>query len=196
MAAHPFRGDLCLVPHAVNTESATIALRWIRNLPTNAWSPVNCRARDNSRIKFSRRTFYGEAASWDKRVPPELLALGREATESARLRVPDAPWDIFEIDTLVINRYSKGKGVAKHKDPPKWVPLVVGVTLYDDPYGPVSAMQFENGNPLDRLQLSTPHRSAYVFHGRAYTDATHARKPGAARQTGYLYSFTFRAYAP
>ena len=196
MATHPFRGDVCLVPHAVSADSAATALKWIRNLPANAWSPVNCRAKDNTRIKFSRHAFYGEAASWDKRVPPELLALGREATESARLKMPDAPWDTFEIDTLVINRYQKGKGVAKHKDPPKWVPLVVGVTLYDDAYGPLSAMQFENGSQFDRLQLVTPHRSAYVFHGRAYTDATHARKPSAARQRGYLYSFTFRAHAP
>ena len=180
-------------PQAVDEESARTALRWIRALPDQAWKPVNLRSRDCSRIKFSARSFYGESDAWATRVPPELLALGEEAKQQMRTIMPDAPWNDFEIDTLVLNRYPAGKGVGKHTDPPKWVPLVLGVTLCDDRFSPVSVMEFRNQRDV-RL-LPTPHRSAYVFHGKAYTDATHARKPCSKKQRGHVYSLTFRSYA-
>jgi len=190
------KDDTCLVPHAVSRDSARIALAWIKKLPDHAWSAVvQGRSKDRSRIKFSAQRFYNTAPSWDKRVPPELLVLGEEAVEAVRSRAPGAPWDNFEIDTLVLNRYSKGKGVAAHTDPDTWVPLVVGVTLYDNPEGGVvSAMRFTHDR--DALTLPTPHRSAYVFHSRAYAEpAKHARKPCSRGLQGYVYSFTFRSYA-
>lgn len=185
--------NTCLVPLAVSNDSVAIALKWIRNLDDSAWGAVNARSNDRSRIKFTSRHFYGEAEAWSTRVPPELMVLGQEAVEAARSKTPDAPWDKFAIDTLVLNRYHKGKGVSAHRDPSKWVPLVVGVTLYDDPFGPLSAMRFAEGR--ESLIVPTPHGSAYVFHGRAYTKATHARKKCAARQKGNVYSLTFRSYA-
>ena len=189
-----FKDDIVFAPHAVSNDSARVALQWIRKLPDEAWQPVNLRSKDRSRIKFSAQRFYGEADSWDTRVPPELLALGEEAVEAARAKAPDAPWDLFKIDTLVLNRYPKGKGVGKHHDPPKWVPLVLGVTLYDDPHNsPVNAMEF--AHQRDSLVVPTPHRSAYAFHGSAYWGATHARRPCSAKQKGNVYSLTFRAFA-
>ncbi len=189
-----WRQNVHTVSHAVSDDSAHGALRWIKNLPKEAWQPVDPRSRDCSRIKFSAQRFYGESDAWATRVPPELLALGEEAVERARTVVPGAPWDGFQIDTLVLNRYPAGKGVHKHKDPPKWVPLVLGVTLYEDACNsPVNAMEFADGR--DRRIVPTPHRSAYVFHGKAYTDATHARKPCSKKQKGNVYSLTFRAYA-
>jgi len=189
------RDNTCLVPHAVSPDSARIALAWIKKLPDHAWSAVvEGRSKDRSRIKFSAQRFFGKAPSWDKCVPPELLVLGEEAVEAARSRTPDAPWDDFGIDTLVLNRYPAKKGVNAHTDPPTWVPLVVGVTLYDDPEGGVvSAMKFTHER--DALTVPTPHRSAYVFHGRAYTEAKHARNPCGSRLRGHVYSFTFRSYA-
>ena len=71
-----FATDVVSVPHSVSNESARVALQWIRKLPDEAWQPVNLRSKDRSRIKFSSQRFYGEAESWDTRVPPELLALG------------------------------------------------------------------------------------------------------------------------
>lgn len=193
-ATPEYSNDLKLVAHAVSDDTARAALAWVRKLPDTAWERVDARSKDCSRIKFSEHHFYGEAnASWGRRVPPELLLLGHEAVEAARRKVPDAPWKDFQIDTLVLNRYVKKKGVRYHKDPPKWVPLVIGVTLYDDPDGPVSVMQFDN-RVHEVVNITTPHRSAYVFHGRAYTDAMHARKPCAARQTGFVYSLTFRSF--
>jgi hypothetical protein len=187
--------ETCLVPHAVSHESARIALAWIKKLPDHAWSAVvEGRSKDRSRIKFSAQRFFGRAPSWDTRVPPELLVLGEEAVEAARSRAPDAPWENFEIDTLVLNRYRAKKGVAAHKDPETWVPLVVGVTLYDNPEGGVvSAMKFTHQR--NAHTMPTPHRSAYVFHSRAYTEAEHARKPCGSRLQGHAYSFTFRSYA-
>ena len=168
--------DLKLIPLAVSDETTRAALKWVRKLPDKAWAAVNARSKDRSRIKFSAHHFYGEAGAWGRRVPPELLLLGHEAVEAARRKVPDAPWNDFQIDTLVLNRYPKNKGVGYHRDPPKWVPLVIGVTLYDDPYGPLSIMQFDN-RVHKVMDITTPHRSAYVFHGRAYTEAMHSRKP-------------------
>ena len=196
MAAYTpaFAEDLKLIPLAVSDDTARAALKWVRKLPDKAWAAVNARSKDRSRIKFSAHHFYGEADAWGRRVPPELLLLGHEAVEAARLKVPDAPWNDFQIDTLVLNRYPRNKGVGYHRDPPKWVPLVIGVTLYDDPYGPLSVMQFQVGGQKE-VGVTTSHRSAYVFHGRAYTDAMHSRKPGVARQKGNVYSFTFRSKA-
>ena len=189
------RDDTCLVPHAVNRDSARIALAWIKKLPDHAWSAVvQGRSKDRSRIKFSAQRFFDRAPSWDTQVPPELMVLGEESVEAARSRAPDAPWENFEIDTLVLNRYPAKKGVAAHTDPETWVPLVVGVTLYDDPEGGVvSAMRFTHER--DALTMPTPHCSAYVFHSRAYTEAKHARKPCGSKLKGHVYSFTFRSYA-
>lgn len=185
------------VPRAVTEDSAHAALRWIKKLPKEAWKPVDLRSKDCSRIKFTARFFHAASDAWATRVPPELLSLGEEAMERARTVVPGAPWEDFQIDTLVLNRYPAGKGVAKHKDPEQWVPLVLGVTLYEDAYNsPVNAMEFADERDKRHKRLvPTPHRSAYVFHGQAYTDATHARKPCSKRQKGNVYSLTFRAYA-
>lgn len=189
-----FSEDVALAPHAVSAESARSVLKWLRGRPESAWAPVNPRSKDRTRLKFGHSGFYGTNEGWSPHIPTDLLTLGNEALAVAQNVVQGAPWDTFgAIDTVVVNRYTAGKGVGKHKDPPRWVPLVIGVTLCDDPYGPVSAMQFENGQ--ERTQVATPHRSAYVFHGRAYTDATHARKPCPARQKGYVYSLTFRSHA-
>ena len=185
-------------PQAVSEDAARGALRWIRKLPNEAWKPVDPRrSKDCSRIKFTARFFHAASDAWATRVPPELLSLGEEAMERARTVVPGAPWNDFQIDTLVLNRYPAGKGVHKHKDPEQWVPLVLGVTLYDDPFNsPVNAMEFAHVvHGRDKRVVPTPHRSAYVFHGKAYTDATHARKPCSKRQRGNVYSLTFRAYA-
>ena len=186
--------DVKVLPHAVSDDTAREALARVRKLPDKAWAAVNARSKDRSRIKFSAHHFYGESDAWARQVPPELLRLGEEAVEAARLKMPTAPWNDFQIDTLVLNRYPKNKGVGFHTDPPKWVPLVVGVTLYDDPYGPLSSMQFRVGGQKE-VNLTTPHRSAYVFHSRAYTNLNHSRKPGATRQKGFVYSFTFRSKA-
>ena len=189
-----FASEVGLAPRAVSAESATTVLKWLRARPESAWAQVTSRSKDRTRIKFGRRGFYGTDEGWYAQIPPDLLAIGNEALEAARARFPDAPWGAFgAIDTVVVNRYAAGRGVNKHKDPPRWVPLVLGVTLCDDPCGPVSVMLFENGP--HRVPVPKPHRSAYVFHSRAYTDATHARKPGAAKQKGTVYSFTFRAHA-
>ena len=143
------------VPHAVTEDSAHVALRWIKKLPKEAWKPVDRRSKDCSRIKFTARFFHAASDAWATRVPPELLSLGEEAVERARAVVPGAPWDDFQIDTLVLNRYPAGKGVAKHKDPEQWVPLVLGVTLYEDACNsPVNAMEFENGR--DKRIVPTP----------------------------------------
>ena len=188
------RQDVRGLAHAVGYDTARAALRWARALPEEAWAQVTPRSKDRTRLKFGRSGFYGTNEGWSPHIPPDLLTLGNEALAVARNVVQGAPWDAFgDIDTVVVNRYTAGKGVAKHKDPPRWVPLVIGVTLCDDPCGPVSVMQFESGP--HRVPVPTPHRSAYVFHSRAYTDATHARKPGAAKQKGTVYSFTFRAHA-
>ena len=182
-------------PQAVSEDTARSALRWIRKLPDEAWKPVDPRrSKDCSRIKFTARFFHAASDAWSTRVPPELLALGEEAVEAARASVPGAPWDDFQIDTLVLNRYAAGKGVHKHQDPKQWVPLVLGVTLYDDAFNsPVNAMEFTHER--DKRVVPTPHRSAYVFHGKAYTDARHARKPCSKKQKGNVYSLTFRAFA-
>lgn len=189
-----FASDVGLAPRAVSAASAHTVLKWLRARPESAWAQVTPRSKDRTRLKFGHSGFYGTNEGWQAQIPPDLLALGNEALVAAQASVPNAPWAAFpQIDTVVVNRYAAGKGVAKHKDPPRWVPLVIGVTLCDDPYGPVSVMQFEQGQ--ERVRVATPHLSAYVFHGRAYTDATHARKPGAARQRGLVYSLTFRAHA-
>ena len=189
-----FASEVGLAPRAVSAESAHTVLKWLKARPDSAWAQVTPRSKDRTRIKFGRRGFYGTDEGWFAQIPPDLLAIGQEALEAARARFPDAPWEAFgAIDTVVVNRYAAGRGVNKHKDPPRWVPLVLGVTLCDDPYGPVSVMQFEQGQ--ERVQVATPHLSAYVFHGRAYTDATHARKPGHTKQRGLVYSLTFRSHA-
>ncbi len=184
-----------LVARAVSPESARSALTCIQKLPEDAWKPVDPRrSKDCSRIKFTAQFFHAVSDAWATRVPPELLVLGEEAVEQVRTKVPGAPWDDFQIDTLVLNRYTAGKGVHAHTDPKKWVPLVVGVTLYDNPEcGVVSEMRFTHER--DALTMPTPHLSAYVFHSRAYTEAKHARKPCGKRLQGYVYSFTFRSYA-
>lgn len=189
------KDNTCTVRHAVGPESATSALRWIKGLPDEAWKPVDPRrSKDRSRIKFTARFFHAASDAWATRVPPELLALGEEAMEEVRAVVPGAPWDDFQIDTLVLNRYPAGKGVHAHKDPEQWVPLVLGVTLYEDAFNsPVNKMEFAHGR--DKWIVPTPHRSAYVFHGQAYTNATHARKPCSKKQRGHVYSLTFRSYA-
>ena len=189
-----FRNDVRVLALAVSHDTARAALRWARSRPEEAWAQVSPRSKDRTRLKFGQSGFYGTNEGWSPHIPPDLLTLGNEALAVAQNVVQDAPWDAFSaIDTVVVNRYTAGKGVAKHKAPPRWVPLVIGVTLCDDPCGPVSAMLFENGQ--HRVPVPTPHRSAYVFHSRAYTDATHARKPGVAKQKGTVYSFTFRARA-
>ena len=95
----------------------------------------------------------------------------------------------FSLDTLVVNHYLPGEQVRPHKDPPRWEPLVLGVTLCEA-LDAVSTMQFAVGD--DKHRIVTPHRSAYVFYGRAYTDATHARLP-SKQQHGAVWSLTFRA---
>lgn len=127
-------------------------------------------------------------------MPPNFIALGKEAIEAARTVFPAGMLDDFTIDTVVVNRYAKKRGVGPHHDPVEmWKPIVLGVTLYEDIYGRVSFMQFASDNLIERFDIPTPHRSVYVFYGAAYTNATHSRKQGKSDQKGMIYSFTFRS---
>ena len=190
-----FVADVGLVPLAVSAATAQTALDHLRRIPAGAFTAVNARSRRLSRLRYGRRgaDFEGgfRGPVREPEMPPELRQLGEEALEEAKRAVPDAPWSAFSIDTLVVNRYHPGEAVAKHQDPPRWSPCVLGVTLCEDPSGPPSVMQFSEG--AARLPVPTPHRSAYVFHGKAYTDAKHERR-GSKRQRGTVWSLTYRAH--
>ena len=191
--ARPFRADTGLAHGAVSSETTYAALAFLMSLSPDAFTKVAPSSKRKSRLRYggfpgsARRLFTGPASGTT--IPARLKAVGEEALEAARLAVPDAPWDAFSLDTLVVNHYLPGEQVRPHKDPPRWEPLVLGVTLCEV-RDAVSVMQFAVGD--DKHRIVTPHRSAYVFHGRAYTDATHARLP-SKRQRGAVWSLTFRA---
>ena len=86
----------------------------------------------------------------------------------------------------LVNKYGPKKGVAKHRDPSdKWAPLVIGVTLYEDRFDTLSAMQFStlpDAPKLEKLRVGTPHRSIYAFHGDAFL--RESRAPSRKREAG------------
>jgi len=129
-------------------------------------------------------------------VPPPLRALGEEAFEAVRASLPAELAAAWRPTNCLVNKYGPKKGVAKHRDPAdKWLPLVIGVTLYEDRFDTLSAMQFStlpDAPKLEKLRVGTPHRSIYAFHGDAFLRANHERLPGSAKQEKGIFSFTFR----
>ena len=186
--ARSFRADTGLAHGAVSSETTYAALAFLMSLSPTAFTKVAPSSKRKSRLRYGRGKLFSGPMSGTT-IPARLKAVGEEALEAARLAVPDAPWDAFSLDTLVVNHYLPGEQVRPHKDPPRWEPLVLGVTLCEA-LDAVSTMQFAVGD--DKHRIVTPHRSAYVFYGRAYTDATHARLP-SKQQHGAVWSLTFRA---
>ena len=195
MTARPgFHADVTCIPGAIRAETAAEALALVHALPDETWGKVRPSSKERTRITFGPHEFYG-GEDGGCELPPALQRMGEEAIEAVRDKIPRANWDAFSIHTLVVNRYAATKGVAPHPDPTIWQPLVVGVTLSDDPYGKPSVMTFCDDHPKNRLVVPTPHRSVYVFHDRAYLEAKHARRPCPSAQKGNVYSFTYRCFA-
>jgi hypothetical protein len=185
-----FTGDIGICHKAISGQTARSALVHLRKIPDSSWANEGGRSKGRSRLEYGG----ADEGSCVRKIPPGLIALGKEAIESARVKIPNAAWENFEIGALVVNKYPKRKGLAKHKDSSKWKPLVLCVTICEDVFGPVSSMRFDGTlNNHERVNLPTPHRSAYVFHDRAYHEATHARNLGSVQQTGMIYSLTFRS---
>lgn len=188
-----FHADAKCVAGAISAATAAEVLAFVHDLPDEAWGKVRPSSHDRTRITYGPHEFHGGLAAGNE-IPPPLRRMGEEAVEAVRDHVPRAPWDAFSIDTLVLNKYAATKGVSEHKDPKTWKPLVVGVTLADDPLGRPSKMTFSN-EAERRLVMPTRHRSVYVFHDLAYTDAKHQRNPCPSAQQGNVYSFTYRCFA-
>lgn len=187
MAPPGWHSDVDVQDDAVSVETAAEAVALTVGMPDEAWQPW----RANHGYRRSRLNYGREG---QPEMPAAFRKLGEEALEVARRTCPEAPWDAFSLRTLLVNRYYPGDGVAAHQDPDCEDPLVLGVTLYEHPGSLPSAMEF-SGIPdkrEERLRVQTRHRSMYVFHGRAYRRAKHSRK-ASKRQTGVVWSFTYRA---
>lgn len=191
--APAFHADAKCVSNAISAGTATEVLAFVHDLPDEAWGKVRPSSHDRTRITYGPHEFYGGLAGGNE-IPAPLRRMGEEAIEAVRDHVPRAPWDGFSIDTLVLNKYAATKGVGAHHDPKVWKPLVVGVTLSDDSFGKPTVMTFSNEKER-RLVMPTRHRSVYVFHDLAYTDAKHQRNDCPLRQQGNVYSFTYRCFA-
>ncbi len=190
----PLATDVLLKLDGVSAYTAREAIDYVRAIPEAGWGKVQPRSHARTRIRFGKQEFYGAKGAQD--LPPPIAALGEEAFESVRARLPQALAARFRPKNCVLNKYAKKKGVAKHRDPgDKWAPLVIGVTLMRRPDDPISAMQFESlpGAPtLENVRVGTPHRSVYAFFGDGFHRATHERVKGNAKQREDIYSFTFR----
>lgn len=190
----PLASDVLLELDGVSAHTAREAIDYVGAIPEAGWSQVQRRSHDRTRIRFGKQEFYGAKGAQD--LPPPIAALGEEAFESVRARLPPALAARFRPKNCVLNKYARKKGVAKHRDSgDKWAPLVIGVTLMRRPDDPISAMQFESlpGAPaLEKVRVGTPHRSVYVFFGDGFYRATHERIKGSAKQREDIYSFTFR----
>ncbi len=191
----PLSEHVALSLDGVSAPTADAALKFVRAIPAAQWGKVLPSSKEKTRIRFGAQEFYGVKGGGA--VPPPLRALGEEAFEAVRASLPAnivaAGWR--PVNCLV-NKYSAKKGVAKHRDPAAtWAPLVIGVTLYEDRFDTLSAMQFStlpDAPKLEKLRVGTPHRSIYAFHGDAFLHANHERLPGSAKQAKGIYSFTFR----
>ena len=178
----------------VSAATADAALEFVRAIPAAKWGKVLPRSEDNTRLRFGPQEFYrGKSGG---AVPPPLAALGEEAFEAVRASLPAELAAAWRPANCLVNKYAAKKGVAKHRDPgTTWAPLVIGVTLYEDRFDTLSAMQFEtlpDAPKLEKVRVGTPHRSVYAFYGSAFSGATHARLPGSAKQRRLIYSCTFR----
>ena len=178
----------------VSAPTADAALEFVLKIPIAKWGKVQPRSQESTRLRFGRQEFYG--AKSGGAVPPPLAALGQEAFEAVRASLPAGVAAGWRPANCLVNKYGPKKGVAKHRDPSdKWAPLVIGVTLYEDRFDTLSAMQFStlpDAPKLEKLRVGTPHRSIYAFHGDAFLHANHERLPGSAKQAKGIYSFTFR----
>lgn len=195
-----FNKEVQCVCGGISKETAAEVLNFVHNLPDEAWGKVRDSSHDRTRITYGPHEFHGGQAGGNE-IPPALRRMGEEAIEAVRDRAPRAPWDAFSIDTLVLNKYAATQGVGPHKDKGPWKPLVVGVTLSDDPFGKPSVMTFSTfvptmcGEKTVRLAVPTRHRSVYIFYNRAYTDGEHKRNRCPIAQQGNVYSFTYRSFA-
>lgn len=189
-----WHSDVGVVSAAVSDGTAAQAVALAAATPDQVWEPWRAnRGFRRSRINYGGGGGDNDNSNNQAELPAAFRKLGEEALEHARLAHPDAPWDGFALDTLLVNRYHPGDGVAPHRDPESKHPLVLGVTLYENPDSKPSVMEFSSlpDKRTERLRVQTPHRSAYLFHGRAYRNARHSRK-ASKRQAGLVWSFTFR----
>lgn len=178
----------------VSKPTADAALDFAKSVDDRAWTKVRSESRDRTRIRFGPQQFYrGQSAG--AKLPPALHAMANEALESIRADLPAELVAKFRPNNCVVNQYFRS-GVAAHRDPSdRWLGLVLGVTLYEDPSDPVSSMKFTSlpgAESAEVVKMPTPHRSVYAFFDDAFLNAKHARMPCGKRQTRKLYSFTFR----
>ena len=184
--------EVGIAHEAVSRETAEDVLAFLQALPESAWGPVNERSKGYTRLRYGENLYGNSPRGYSPHLPALLRQLGREAAEAVRAAVPDATdWETLDFDTLVVNRYNSEKGVAPHKDPPRWRPIVVGVTLRTDAFGVRSRMRF-HADTGEKCEIVTPHRSVYYFYKSGYTDAKHERRPSPKAQKDTIYSLTFR----
>ena len=182
------RENIAVVEDSVSPETAALAIEFLKRVEGPGWSRT--RLSRGGRFKKNR---LGYGRPDQPPVPPILKRLGNEAFENALKKLPDFPnWNLFSVDTVVVNRYAPGEGVGYHKDPPRKNAFVVGVTLYDDPSSPHSLMRFLEDEGGAIHDVPTPHRSSYVFTGPAYHAAKHCRWK-TKKQRGTVWSITLRA---
>ena len=172
----------------MSPETAALAIEFLKRVEEPDWSRTKLSR--GGRFKKNR---LGYGRPHQPRVPSILKLLGNEAFENALKRRPDFPnWDLFSVDTVVVNRYAPGEGVGYHKDPPRANAFVVGVTLYDCPSSPHSVMRFLEDEGGAIHDVPTPHRSSYLFTGPSYHAAQHSRQK-TKKQRGTVWSVTLRA---